>query len=168
MCRYPETKESKEGQTRQGFLSTHAYKLFSEGKTPEEGAIALNLRQTQVTQFYIEHWKLKGLYMLNQIYEEIKDGIGPFVNLYQLAKAAGMGVLHVVKILEIANNHLSSVELRFERLKKEAATLEFEKTNSARDSELLNNQIIMMRKTRDSTRLDCEKELERLRHLQQQ
>ena len=80
-------QESKEGQTRQGILSTQAYKLFSEGKTPEEVAIALNLRQTQVTEFYTEHWKLKGLYMLNQIYEEIKDGIGPFMNLYQLAKA---------------------------------------------------------------------------------
>jgi signal transduction histidine kinase len=38
--------------------------------------------------------------------------------------------------------------------KKEAATLEFQKASSARDSELLNNQIIMMRKTRDSTLLD--------------
>ena len=61
-------QESKEGHTRQGFLSTHAYKLFSEGKTTEEVAIALNLRQPQVTEFYTDHWKLKGLYMLNQIY----------------------------------------------------------------------------------------------------
>ena len=52
--------------------------------------------------------------------------------------------------------------------KKEAAILEFQKVSSVRDSELLNNQIIMMRKTRDSTRLDYEKEMERLRHLQQQ
>ena len=52
--------------------------------------------------------------------------------------------------------------------KKEAATLEFQKVSSVRDSELLNNQIIMMRKTRDSTRLDYEKEMERLRHLQQE
>ena len=39
-------------------------------------------------------------------------------------------------------------------LKKEAAMLEFQKASSARDSELLNNQIIMMCKTPDSTRLD--------------
>ena len=160
-------QESKEGQTRQGFLSTQAYKLFSEGKTPEEVAIALNLRQTQVTEFYIEHWKLKGLYMLNQIYEEIQDGIGPFVNLYSSLRLQGMGVPHVVKILEIANNDLPAVELRFERSKKEAATLEYEKTNSARESSQLINQIIMMRKTLDSTRLDYEKEMERLGHLQQ-
>ncbi|HET7283500.1 MAG TPA: hypothetical protein VFI70_02345 [Nitrososphaeraceae archaeon] len=68
----------------------------------------------------------------------------------------------------IANNDLPSVESRYEGLRKEAATLEFQKASSARDSELLNNQIIMMRKTLDSTRLDCEKEMERLRYLQQQ
>ena len=32
----------------------------------------------------------------------------------------------------------------------------------------VNNQIIMMRKTKDSIRLDYENEMERLRHLQQQ
>jgi hypothetical protein len=53
----------------------YTHKLFSEGKTPEEVAIALNLRQPQVTEFYTEHWKLKGLYMLNQIYEEIKGDL---------------------------------------------------------------------------------------------
>jgi hypothetical protein len=36
-------QKSKEEQTRQGFLSIQAYKLFSEHKTPEEVAIALNL-----------------------------------------------------------------------------------------------------------------------------
>ena len=161
-------QEVKEGQTRQGFLSTHAYKLFSEGKTPEEVAIALNLRQPQVTEFYTEHWKLKGLYMLNQIYEEMKGNIGSFVNLYELAKNAGMNVPHVNRLLTIANNDLPSVESRYEGLKKEAATLEYEKENSAREFQQVNDQIIMMRKTLDSTRLDCEKEMSRLQGLQQQ
>jgi len=161
-------KEAREGQVQQITQSTQAYKLFSEGKSPEEVATALNLRQPQVTELYTEHWKLNGLYVLHQIYEEIKGEIGYFVNLYRLAKAAGMNVQHVNRLLEIVNNDLPAVELRYERLKKEAATLEFQKASSARDSELLNNQIIMMRKTLDSTRLDYEKEMERLRHLQQE
>jgi len=76
-------KETIEGQVQQITQSTQAYKLFSEGSTPEEVAIALNLRQSQVTELYSEHWRLKGLYMLDQIYEEIKDDIGSFVNLYR-------------------------------------------------------------------------------------
>ena len=96
-------QESKEGQSRQGFLYTQAYKLFSEGKTPEEVAFALNLRQPQVTEFYTGHWKLKGLYMLNQIYEELKGNIGCFVNLYGLAKTADMNVQHVNGSVETIN-----------------------------------------------------------------
>ena len=48
--------------------------------------------------------------MLDQIYGDIKDDIGSFVNLYELVKAAGMNVQHVNRLLAIANNHLASVE----------------------------------------------------------
>jgi hypothetical protein len=61
----------------------------------------------------------------------LKDDIGSFVNLYTSAKAARMNEQHVNRLLAIANNDLSAVELRYERLKKElkkeAATLEFQK-----------------------------------------
>ena len=39
-------------------LSTQAYKLFSEGKTPLEVAIALNLSESEATKFCREYWKL--------------------------------------------------------------------------------------------------------------
>jgi len=151
-------KEAIKGQVQQITQSTQAYKLFSKGSTPEEVAIALNLRQPQVTEFYTEHWKLKGLYMLDQIYEEIKDDIGSFVNLYELAKAAGMNVQHVNRLLAIANNHLPAVESRYEQIKNEISLLEFDKRNSARDFQNLNDQLISMGKTLDFNRLDCEKE----------
>ena len=153
-----EEKETSKEQAEKMSQSTQAYKLFSDGKTPEEVAIALNLRQTQVTEFYTEHWKLKGLYMLDQIYEEIKDDIGSFVNLYELAKAAGMNVQHVNRLLAIANNHLPAVESRYEQIKNEISLLEFDKRNSARDFQNLNDQLISMGKTLDFNRLDCEKE----------
>jgi hypothetical protein len=84
---------------------------------------------------------LEGLHNLNPIYQEIKDGTWNFVNLWKSVKAAGMGVPHVNRLLTTANNDLPAVELRYEGLKKEAATLEFQNASSARDSELLNNQI---------------------------
>jgi hypothetical protein len=77
---------------------------------------------------------LKGLYMLNQIYKEIKGDTGSFVNLYGLAKTVGMNVRYVNRLLKIANNDLPSVESRYEGLGKEAATLEFDKEISARVS----------------------------------
>jgi hypothetical protein len=42
--------------------SSKAYKLFSEGKTPVQVAIALNLGQPEVTKLYREYWKLKRLH----------------------------------------------------------------------------------------------------------
>ena len=161
-------KESEQQRTRQEFLSSQAYTLFSEGKSPVQVAIELNIRASEAIIFQREYWELEGLHNLNQIYQEIRDGTWNFVNLWKSVKAAGMGVPHVNRLLTIANNDLPSVESRYEGLKKEAATLEFQKASSARDSELLNNQIIMMRKTLDSTRLDYEKEMERFRHLQQE
>jgi hypothetical protein len=161
-------KEFEQQLTRQEFLSSQAYTLFSEGKSPVQVAIELNIRASEAIIFQREYWELEGLHNLNQIYQEIKDGTWNFVNLWKSVKAAGMSVPHVNRLLTIANNDLPSVELRYEGLKKEAATLEFQKASSARDSELLNNQRIMMRKTLDSTRLDYEKEMERLRHIQQE
>ena len=161
-------KESEQQRTRQEFLSSQAYTLFSEGKSPVQVAIELNIRASEAIIFQREYWELEGLHNLNQIYQEIKDGTWNFVNLWKSVKAAGMNIQHVNRLLTIANNDLPAVESRYERRKKEAATLEFQKASSARDSELLNNQIIMMRKTLDSTRLDYEKEMERFRHLQQE
>jgi hypothetical protein len=40
-------------------LSSKAYKLFSDRKTPLEVAIALNLKESEATKFYKEYWKLK-------------------------------------------------------------------------------------------------------------
>jgi DNA-binding CsgD family transcriptional regulator len=50
----------KEEQQHQS-LSTQAYKLFSESKTPLEIAVALNLRESDATKYYREYWKLKQL-----------------------------------------------------------------------------------------------------------
>jgi hypothetical protein len=65
-------------------LSTQAYKLFSDRKTPLEVAIELNLRETEATKFYQEYWKLKQLHNLNTVYEETKGDITPFLKLYRL------------------------------------------------------------------------------------
>ena len=82
-------------------LSTQAYKLFSEGKTPLEVAIALNLRESEATKFCREYWKLKQLHNLNIVYEEIKDDIASFLKLYKLAKAKGMGVSKLLIFLQL-------------------------------------------------------------------
>ena len=68
-------------------------------------AIALNLREAEVAQYYKEHWKLKQLY----VYGEIKDDIGSLVELYKLAKAAGMNTQQVVKLARKGSSEIIAV-----------------------------------------------------------
>jgi hypothetical protein len=103
-------KNQNQEQHRHLSLAGQAYKLFSEGKTPLEVAIALNLKESEATKFYKEYWKLKQLHNLNMVYEELKDDIDPFLKLYRLIKAKGMSASHVNNLLEIANNDLPSIE----------------------------------------------------------
>src|SRR5918992_4141992 len=113
-------------------ISSQAYRLFSKGKTTLEVAIALQLEADKVSEYHNEYLKLIHLDNLNQIYEEIGDNdIEPFVRLYKSAKAAGMGIQHVNRLLNIANNNdLPELENRYQELKKELAILELQKHNS--------------------------------------
>ena len=70
-----------------------------------------------------------------------------------------MDVQHVIRLLEIANNHLPSVEYTYETRKREVEDLEAKKRNSARIYQEINDKILSMRQRLDSLNLDCEKEL---------
>jgi hypothetical protein len=146
-------------------LSVQAYKLFSEGKTPLEVAIALNLRESEATKFYKEYWKLKRLHNLSMVYEETKGNIEPFLELYKLSKAAGMNVQQVVNLLKIVNTDLPDIQRRYERLKREVNTLEFDKQQSHRTMAYFNNQIETQRKALTSYRASSIRERRQIENL---
>ena len=118
--RFENDMTSTQGDNNRGTnsSSTQAYKLFSQAKTPVEVAIELNLSEKQVTKFYMEYWKLKGMYKLNLIHDEIKDDIAYFAKLYRLSKTAGKTAEDVVHLLNIANNDLFAIELNIKKCKK--------------------------------------------------
>jgi hypothetical protein len=151
-------KESEEERTEKISQAAQAYKLFSDGKSPVDVAITLNLRQAEVTEFYREYWKLKQQYNLNQVYEEIKGDIGSFLNLYKSAKVAGMNAQHVVKLLAIANNDLPSVEYRCEKLKRQEAYLQAGNHNSARTLQELSDLISTKHGTLKQYELSCKEQ----------
>jgi hypothetical protein len=122
-------------------ISSQAYKLFSEGKTPIQVAITLNLREPEARQFYLEYWNLQHLYSLHEIYQEIKTNIRHFLNLYKSAVAAGFNVQQVIRLLNIANNDLPAVENRCYQLKKEEVSLNYRNQNAAKAFQDLSNQI---------------------------
>jgi hypothetical protein len=159
-----ELKEQHE-EIQQLSVSSQAYKLFSEHKTPLEVAIALNLRESEATKFYKEYWKLKQLHNLNMVYEEVEGDLDPFLKLHKLSKAKGMGVKQVVDLLQIANNDLPAVEKRFKRLSNDVSTLQFRKHIDERNLYQLNNQIATTTNILNSLRMSCirqRREIEKL------
>src|SRR5918992_2092115 len=150
--------QNQEQQKRQLSLSAQAYKLFSDRKTPLDVAIALNLRESEVTKFYKEYWKLKQLHNLNMIYEELRGDIEPFLKLHKLSKAKGMGLKQVVNLLQIANNDLPSIEERFKRLRNDVDMLQFRKHTLEGKLYQLNNQIATTTKLLNSLRMSYGRE----------
>lgn len=79
------TQEGKENDSnnhepQKSSVASQAYRLFSEGKSPLQVAVELNLKEPEATKYYREHWKLKRLHKLDLIYEDIKDDIAHIVN----------------------------------------------------------------------------------------
>jgi hypothetical protein len=138
-------------------VSSQAYKLFSERRTLAQVAIALNLREPEVNKFYLEYCKLTQLESLCRIYDKIKDDIYPFLRLYTLSKVARIDTQDVVRLLTIANNDLPSVEYRYERLKREEASLQAGNHNSARTLQELSDLISTTQNTLEQYESDCKK-----------
>ncbi len=150
--------KNQEQEEQQLSVSTQAYNLFSEGKTPLEVSITLNLRESEATKFCWEYWKINQLHNLNMIYEEVKDDITYFLRLYKLGRAKGMDVEQIVNLLKIANNHLPAIEERFKRLRNDVSMLQSQKRIYERNLYQLNNQISTTTKLLNSFRISCERE----------
>jgi hypothetical protein len=185
-----EDKESEQGkeQERQECakkvklaLSTQAYKLFSDGKSPIEVAIALNVKESEATRFYKEYLKLNQMHDLSIVYEDLKGDITPFLKLYRSAKAAHMSEEHVVNLLRIAknnnndnvnndnnntNNNLPAVEHRYNRLKQEVNSLEIRKLASNKTLQDLRKRISNSRKALDACILTHKQQIEKISELQ--
>jgi hypothetical protein len=159
-------EKNQNREQQQLSLSAQAYKLFSDRKTPLEVAIALNLGQPEVTKLYREYWKLKQLNNLNMVYEELRGDIEPFLRLYKLSKAKGMGVQKVIDVLAIANNDLPAIEERFKRLRNDASILQFRKHTLERNLYQLNNKIASTTKYLISLRISCKRERREIGNLQ--
>jgi hypothetical protein len=133
--------------------STQAYKLFSEGKTPVQVAITLNLGQPQVTKLYREYWKLMGPDKLNTIYKETNGKIWPFWKLYkELIKKRRMSIEQVVNAVEIAIHKLPYMESLYEQVKDQVDKMQRTRQGLVNEIQALKYKISLL----DMTAFSCE------------
>ena len=114
---------------------TQAIQLFSEGKTPIDVVIALDLPADQVQAIYREFWELKGMHKLAQIYEEAKYDLHTLLRFHKVVKDLGMGEQQITNVFELANhNQLEYLQWKVEYLSNEVNLLEEEKANCSKST----------------------------------
>ena len=132
---YPNNEESKSPESR-------AFKMFSEGKSPVEVAIALDEPGDRVRAMYREYWKLTGRYELAQIYDEARYNLSDLLELQKIVKDLGMGKMEIIKVLELARyDELQNLQWKVEYLRNQVNMLENEKWKSTNQILKLNRMI---------------------------
>jgi hypothetical protein len=122
---------------------SRAFKLFSEGKSPVEVVIALDLPAQFVEAKYQEYWECKRMFELVQIYYEAKYDLHDLLRLHKIFKHLGMGEPDIHKVLELAkHNQLRYLQGKVEYLENEIRMLQDQKAKAT-------NHILKLNKTTD-------------------
>jgi hypothetical protein len=163
-------EEARQQKHKQQEISAQAYKLFSEGKTPVEVAVTLNLGQPEVTKLYREYWKLKRLHKLNCVYTELGDeGIGDFLKLHKLSMKEGISRGHVIKLLKLADEDnpfgLSQLEKRCKGRIDEIHELDMQIEKSKKHLHSVNDEIASAKVLLNSYHMLCERKRQEAENL---
>jgi predicted transcriptional regulator len=102
---------------------TQAIKLFSQGKTPVDVVVELDLSPDEASRIYREFWKLKGLHQLDATYEEIKNDMPSSLRLFRMMKKEGFAEKDILELLK-HSKQLSSLDLIVDSRRKKVKLLE--------------------------------------------
>src|SRR5215467_9300689 len=119
---------------------SQAFKMFSEGKSPIEVAIALDEPGDRVRTLYREYWELTGRFELAQIYDQARYDLGGLLRLHRIITRLGMGEHDIKKVFELAKyNQLELLQWKVQYLANEVNMLEFQKAKATSDILKLNS-----------------------------
>jgi len=137
--------ERERGYTNDGEAKSpesRAFKMFSEGKSPIEVAIALDEPGDRVRAIYKEYWELTGRYKLTQIYDEARYDLRDLLRLHRIIKRLEMEEHDIKKVFELAKyNQLEVLQWKVQYLTNEVNMLEFQKAKATSDILKLNSAI---------------------------
>lgn len=145
-------------------VPSQAYQMFKDNYAPTDVAIALDIRQNALTEYYSEYLVLSGRCWLNQIYEEVKDDIWTVIELYNRMKSEGLSPQQVIRILrrtrllECNVSDLESEQSMLEERNKHAAWI-FQQFTDLRikDSKILEqNRLVYDKLNREIENLKAE------------
>ena len=120
--------------------------MLSEGKTPVQVVIALDIPADVVHAIYREYLELNGMYDVLQIYDQIRYSgrysLPSFLKLHRIVNDLGMEEEQIINALDIANHdQLEYLQGKVEYLRTEINSLELEKTKCTNNVLTLNSRI---------------------------
>jgi hypothetical protein len=132
-------------------ISSRAFELYVQQKTPIEVAIALNLEAKEAIRYHQEYFMLLGLTEFTKLYIQIKDNndTWAFVNLVRLVQNSGISDTEVVELLKVANGHLPRIRLEYDRVKSELNSWKAEVSNAARIYQLFCDRNLALKNRED-------------------
>jgi hypothetical protein len=140
-------EQARRQKHKQQEISAQAYKLFSEGKTPVEVAIILNLPASKVSKLYREYWHLIGLHHLNIIYKETNGKIWIVLKLYkELIRKRRMSIEQVVNAVDTDINRLPYMESLYGQAKDQVDKMQRTRQGLENDIEDRKNKILLIEK----------------------
>ena len=120
---------------------SQAFKLFSEGKTPVQVVIALDIAADEVRAIYRDFCGLNNMHQLVEIYDEIEDYLPSLLGLHRLVKNQGMGEQEIVNVLKLVNsNEIQLLQERVDYLRNQLRILEIEVKNKEYNLSTLDNR----------------------------
>ena len=109
---------------------TQAIKMFSEGKTPVDVVIELDLPADEVRAIFREFWELKGMHKLSQIYE-VEYDLHTLLILHKMVKDLRMGKQQIINTLKLANNNeIQFLQEKVDYLRNQLWSLEIQVKNN--------------------------------------
>jgi hypothetical protein len=147
-------------------LSSKAYKLFSEKKSPVEVAVELNLPASKASKLYREYWKLRGLDKLNIIHKETNGKIWIVLKLYtELIKKRRISIEQVANTLEIAIHKLPYMESLYRQAKDQAEQMQHTIQRLANDIAAKEYKISLLDKIAFTSEQDCKRTQQQVQEL---
>ena len=144
---------NKAGLDQNASISSRAFELYVQQKTPVEVAIALNLEAEKAIKYYHEYFMLLGITQFTSVYLQIKNNPMVFVNLFKLCQNSEMGEGGVLELLKIANGHLPRVRLEYDRVQAELNSLKAELDNTVRIYQQFCDQNVALKNREDELQL---------------
>ncbi len=96
-------EEKDDYDTESKSKTTQAIKMFSEGKTPVDVAVGLDLPPDEVREIYRQFLELNNMYKLVEVYDEMQNYLPSLLELFRIIESRGINKSDIIDVLMLIN-----------------------------------------------------------------